>query len=83
MHSNVKFPATFKQQLKAVVINLTGQRKLSRGSINQLLASIIDSNDGAQDLSGGRLLHIKQVYCMNLDCVRPVGCVGAQNINYH
>ena len=57
MHSNVKFPVAFKQQLKAVVINLTGQRKLSRGNKNQLLASIIGSYDGAQDLSGGRLLH--------------------------
>ena len=58
--------------LKTVIINMTGHRKLCRGNRIKLLASeinFLDNSDGAQDLSGGRLLYAKQFHCMNLDCL--------------
>ena len=64
--------------LKTVVMNLTGQRKLSRGNRIKLLASeinFLDSSDGAEDLSGGRLLCSEQFHCMKLDCVCVCACV--------
>lgn len=66
-------------KLKAAFINLTGQRKLSTGNRNKLLAFGIyfffDGSDGARDLSGDRLRYSKQFSRMNLNFVCPLGFV--------
>ena len=54
-------------KIKSVNIILTEQRKLSRG--NKINYLDLSSSDGAQDLSGGKLLYSEQFHSMNLHCV--------------